>query len=354
MAELLARTGGDAGRVFPLTDDVTKVGRSKENDVVLSDASVSRFHAHLLRRADCYYIHDVGSAVGTLVNGERVTGEVALDDGDLICLGQTELIFGIAKAKEPEPEAPSADRVETLPSPDRDQPATPLRETSITLSLPSTPSTATEELSGRRAEVLSQVAQAIQSVSDLEELLSTLLRVVFDVFHPDRGVILLREATGDELVPKVTRPQQSELVISRSIIDHAIGHRMCLLVADTAGDERFRGAESIQAQSIQAAICSPLICKDKVLGALYIDTQIDLLTYQKEDLALLNIIAANAAIASAKRTFSPCRDTSCPSATGGRMNTSRNSINRPSVRFAPCNTGTATWRSCGRRSNWPR
>ena len=112
MAELLARTGRDAGRRFPLTDDVTKVGRSTENDAALTDAaltdaSVSRFHAHLLRRADCYYIRDVGSAVGTLVNGERVAGEVALDDADLICVGQTELIFGIAEAKEPEPEAPS-------------------------------------------------------------------------------------------------------------------------------------------------------------------------------------------------------------------------------------------------------
>jgi transcriptional regulator with GAF, ATPase, and Fis domain/polyferredoxin len=297
MAELLAKTGRDAGRVFPLGDDVTRVGRHPENDVALSDGSVSRYHAHILRRDDSYRIRDVGSAVGTFVNGEQITGEVALDDGDLICVGQTELAFRMGQVKQPQPDVSSAGPTKELPWLREDERAGPLRETSITLSLPSTPRTAAEKLSGKRAEVLSQVAKAIQSVFDLDELLGTLLKVIFDVFRPDRGVILLREAASGKLVPQVTRPPQGELTISRSIIDYAVEHRMCLLVADTAGDQRFRGAESIQAQSIQAAICSPLICKEKVLGALYIDTQIDLLSYCKEDLALLSVIAANAAIA---------------------------------------------------------
>jgi pSer/pThr/pTyr-binding forkhead associated (FHA) protein len=240
MAELLANTGRDAGRRFALADDVTKMGRQTENDIVLRDASVSRFHAQILRRDDSYCIRDVGSAVGTFVNGEQVAGEVVLRDGDLIRVGQTELVFASARAGQPPPDVSSAGPMQRLPSLRGDPRTQPLRETSITLSLPSTPETAAERLSGQRAEVLSRVAEAIRSVSKLEELLGALLNVIFDVFGPDRGVILLREAAGDELVPKVTRPEQGELVVSRSIVDYAIEHRSVFVVPRVSRPSRSR------------------------------------------------------------------------------------------------------------------
>ena len=296
MARLVIRADKGREEIVRLEAPVTRVGRHTSNDIVVQDPSVSRAHARLTREGDRFLIGDLGSRSGTFVNEARIDREVPLSDGDVIRMGIAEFVYRAGEAVEPAPELPSPS-VTTPARFDQDgEPAT-LNEMSIALSAPSISRPVTAGSSGQRATILSRVAGAIQSVSGLEDLLSRLLDVIFDVFAPDRGVILLCETPTGDLIPKVRRPQDGELVMSRSIIKHAIEHRMALVVADTSRDDRFSAVRSIQAQSIQAAICAPLICRDNVLGALYIDTQLDLLAYGEEDLALLNVIAANAAIA---------------------------------------------------------
>ncbi len=70
-----------------------RIGRTSENDVVLSDASVSRRHLRILSRSGRYFAEDLGSAQGTLLNGQSLTGEQALKNGDRLSLGSVELVF---------------------------------------------------------------------------------------------------------------------------------------------------------------------------------------------------------------------------------------------------------------------
>ncbi len=132
---------------------------------------------------------------------------------------------------------------------------------------------------------------------DLDELLGRLMDVIHEVFRPERGALFLSDSRTGELAPSIFRPEGQAFAVSGTVLNHAIEKRESLLIADVQLDDRFSGAQSIVAQAILSAICSPLICKDRILGALYIDTQSHKLTYKKEDLALLNIVAANAAIA---------------------------------------------------------
>jgi Protein of unknown function (DUF3662)/Inner membrane component of T3SS, cytoplasmic domain len=70
------------------------VGRSRECDVVLADANVSRRHAEVLPgAASTWTIADLGSTNGVLVNGRRVAGAEQLRSGDRIALGTAELRF---------------------------------------------------------------------------------------------------------------------------------------------------------------------------------------------------------------------------------------------------------------------
>ena len=296
MARLAVRTGEDAGAVRELLDGVTHLGRDASNTIVIRDPSVSRRHARLTLEDDRCTLEDLESRGGTFLNDARVEHETLVDDGDVIRLGHTELVYRTAAPGEAIPEQPSRSVSATFTL-DRDAGASELSSNSIALSVPSISRPVTAGFSRQRSTILSRVADALQSGSDLEGLLSGLLDVIFDVFGPDRGVILLRETPTGELVPKVRRPEEGEFTVSRSITRHAIDNRMALVVADTSQDDRFSAAMSIVAQSIQAAICAPLICRDKVLGAIYIDTRVDLLAHGEEDLALLNVIAANAAIA---------------------------------------------------------
>src|SRR5712692_5358252 len=70
-----------------------RIGRGEQNDLRLNDASVSRYHAFLRRVDGRYLLSDVGSQNGTFVNGRRVHAPSALQSGDRIRAGTTELTF---------------------------------------------------------------------------------------------------------------------------------------------------------------------------------------------------------------------------------------------------------------------
>lgn len=77
----------DSGDVFPLTHEVTTVGRGEGVDLRLGDSTVSRLHAELVRRGPHVYVSDLGlSAHGTRVNG-RPVGRRVLADGDVVSFG---------------------------------------------------------------------------------------------------------------------------------------------------------------------------------------------------------------------------------------------------------------------------
>ncbi|HUN78097.1 MAG TPA: DUF3662 and FHA domain-containing protein [Solirubrobacteraceae bacterium] len=69
------------------------VGRSRECDVALDDAGVSRRHAQIRSGPDGWTIEDLHSTNGVRVNGRQVRGVQPLADGDRIALGSTEMIF---------------------------------------------------------------------------------------------------------------------------------------------------------------------------------------------------------------------------------------------------------------------
>ncbi len=69
---------------------VLTVGRSSQNDVVLSDSRVSRVHCQFVQYDNGLFgIIDTGSTNGTFVNGRRIMGECPLQRGDHVRIGDT-------------------------------------------------------------------------------------------------------------------------------------------------------------------------------------------------------------------------------------------------------------------------
>lgn len=81
-----------AGRNHDLNDSVTSFGRRPDQDIVIDDEDVSRSQARIERRADRYFLVDLGSTNGTWLNGVRIT-ETELRDGDEIAMGRTIITF---------------------------------------------------------------------------------------------------------------------------------------------------------------------------------------------------------------------------------------------------------------------
>jgi hypothetical protein len=71
------------------------IGRSRDCDIQLADANVSRRHAELRQEGASFWIVDLGSTNGIEVNGKRVK-RAKLRSGDTITLGSTDVTFSRA------------------------------------------------------------------------------------------------------------------------------------------------------------------------------------------------------------------------------------------------------------------
>ena len=70
------------------------IGRDERNTLGLfKDSAVAQHHADVVREGGRYIIEDKGSAAGTIVNQEKITGRHALEDGDIIDIGGTRIVF---------------------------------------------------------------------------------------------------------------------------------------------------------------------------------------------------------------------------------------------------------------------
>jgi hypothetical protein len=85
-----ALTVGDSRH--DLGDSTIIIGRSRECDITLEDANVSRRHAQVEQQNGAFWIIDLGSTNGVEVNGRRVD-RARLEPGDTILVGKTELVF---------------------------------------------------------------------------------------------------------------------------------------------------------------------------------------------------------------------------------------------------------------------
>ncbi len=90
-AWLIAERGGGLERDqrFDLIGGLS-IGRSKDADVQISDRYASGIHARVFERGGHFYVEDMNSTNGTLLNGATLNGEAELIDGDTIQIGDTE------------------------------------------------------------------------------------------------------------------------------------------------------------------------------------------------------------------------------------------------------------------------
>ncbi|MCA0156770.1 ATP-binding cassette domain-containing protein, partial [Tsukamurella sp. M9C] len=77
------------------------IGRTPDNDIAIGDMLVSRRHARLLTGPQGLVIEDLGSANGTQVNGRRIAGPTSLRDGDLVTVGNSDLIVEQGRLERP-------------------------------------------------------------------------------------------------------------------------------------------------------------------------------------------------------------------------------------------------------------
>ena len=160
----------------------------------------------------------------------------------------------------------------------------------------------TSSLSGERLSLLYQLSQTFNSTLDLEQVLNIVIDEVVSTLQAERGFVMLRDEQGS-LVFKVARGidqrtiEDPEFQISHGVLEQVAEEGKPILTSNAQSDSRFSARMSVIHLGLRSILCAPLVMKDKVIGAVYVDNRLQSGIFREEDLELLSAIAASAAIA---------------------------------------------------------
>ncbi|MEO8503874.1 MAG: adenylate/guanylate cyclase domain-containing protein [Acidobacteriota bacterium] len=310
---------------FPLAGDEVKLGRGSDNEIVLSDFSVSRRHAAIRREGEAWFVHDLGSTNGVQINKVAVK-KAPLHPGDQVKVGIFELLV--------EGDAPSGAR--PVPSKEAPDPAgsehqhapsgsgaptasissativRPLADFSKDYGLEMKDAAvrndkrkALEEAYGSKIfGFLTRLARMLITSDSVDNVLARVTEIAFEALPVDRGFILLRADEGSEAVCELARFKdrveyrpQTEVPVSKTMLETVMQQRVALLTYDALADQRLAGGESIRIHQIRAAMCAPLWSGEKIIGVMQVDSPFHAGTFTEQDLDLLTALANYAAVA---------------------------------------------------------
>jgi pSer/pThr/pTyr-binding forkhead associated (FHA) protein len=82
------------GMVFPLNlSSPTTIGRGSDADIPIPELSITRYHARITPSGGGFVIEDLNSRNGTFINGKRIEGDIALNEGDIVRMGSVVAAF---------------------------------------------------------------------------------------------------------------------------------------------------------------------------------------------------------------------------------------------------------------------
>jgi hypothetical protein len=90
-----------SGKEITLANGPVKIGRGPDNDIVISDSSVSRYHATVSVGPTTVVLTDNGSSNGTYLANQRVSTARVLNEGDRVGFGDVEFTFRAARGRQP-------------------------------------------------------------------------------------------------------------------------------------------------------------------------------------------------------------------------------------------------------------
>jgi transcriptional regulator with GAF, ATPase, and Fis domain len=279
-----------------LTSPSLRIGRAVDNDLRLAGHLVSRHHCLIEHEQGEWWVTDLGSANGTLLNEVRVSRS-RLQPGDRLRVGKAQIEF-------------SDSGVEALLA----------RRGAAELG------TATLTDSGARErenlEVFARITRELVRESEPGKLLRLIVDSALALVHGERGFLLLSEdALGEEALEsqpgsalelsgykvRVARNYDREDVpmpstrLSLGVAKAVLEQKRGLLALDASSDPRFQGMSSVDELRLRSVLCVPLLSSSdaqaQASGVLYVDNRLQVGAFSHEDLASLELLADQAAIA---------------------------------------------------------
>ncbi len=305
-----------------LADEDVTIGRGDDNNLTFFDPKVSRKHAKITKKGKSYVLTDLESFNGTRINADFITSAI-LKSGDEIRIGGAVLIF-----QSEEQRIPSTDDNLDFAKVDeykqwqhqtiaiKPQECTKIDSQTLLITPQSRQKKARsfpvlsrkdkppekDEAEISRLErmnkvlfVLYEISRHMNLIHDFNELLRKIIDLIFVVIDADYGFLILtdEESEGD-FTPVVVKlkdeKRKGKIRASRTLCKKVIDDRVALLTSNAMADARFSPTESLVKQKIRSAMCVPLWQKEKIIGAIQLDSTRLGNQFTQDDLELLKAI----------------------------------------------------------------
>jgi pSer/pThr/pTyr-binding forkhead associated (FHA) protein len=238
------------------------IGRGTDCDLVLDRFGISKRHARIYFDGNQYLFEDLGSKNGAYINGNRVES-ATLQDGDLISLSGTDLIFNRIKQND---------------------------------------WTADMEANIKKFRFALQSTKVMNSHQVLDPILNEIMDGVMRLSQAERGFLLIEGENGElqmarsvNVDPEALKQEGSSL--SLSAVDKAIETQTSVAISDAQQDTFFGDQTSVQILKIKTLVTVPILVNGNVIGIIYADSNRREQEFTQLDVDVLESLAENAAIA---------------------------------------------------------
>ncbi len=152
-------------------------------------------------------------------------------------------------------------------------------------------------------ETLYEIAGALNSTLEFDEVLRLVMDRVIEFVNAERGFLALVNPITNTVEFTIARDKQAQTIdesafkISRGAITRVISNRETMLSDDAQLDDVFKGHESIVAYGIRSILCAPLVVRGVCIGAVYVDSRMNANLFGPKHRDMLNAFCNQAAIA---------------------------------------------------------
>jgi phosphoserine phosphatase RsbU/P len=292
MAQLLVRKGVRAGQRLPLEGETIVLGRSPDCDITLPSPSISRQHARLFRQQEKWFLEDMRSRNGTVVNNQVISAPTLLRTNDHIRICDFEAIFhsapgtmtALAEA------APAAEEAEG----DEQESSSTL--TTIAMHGPKV----LEIQTGENLLAILKISNQWGSLLELDQLLPRIAEGVFQLFaQAERCFLILQDEVTGKLTKDVTQTRGAaasrRAQFSKQVVRQCLDTGQAFLNENTL---EARNSDSSADLALRSVMCTPFFKADgRPFGAIQLDTRDQSRRFTTPDLKLLVGLANQASLA---------------------------------------------------------
>ncbi|MFN8856247.1 MAG: sigma 54-interacting transcriptional regulator [Planctomycetaceae bacterium] len=283
-AYLVVRDGMKFGEVYRLVPgQVTRLGRAPSNEIIITDDACSRNHCEIFHREGTWFVRDLKSRNGTLIDGELLEGEAPIRQGQKLQVGECELVF-THDLSEVSPEV-AGEEVDEHPTATLNLESTQDPEPTILGSVNRNPylgGERTKEVEpyrpGRELAQLYRMALDMGRATNAQQLAEAVLTGLTAGTPADiAALLLLPQPSSSPADPADLRvvafrspTNQAYQPVSGGLSSRVLKDWEAVLASDTDEDSLLRERDSLGELSAKSVICAPIRHDRKIYGLIHL------------------------------------------------------------------------------------